>query len=202
MTSSTIRLRGALSAVIFVCIVAISTPATSATCGVCNDAYLSCVSSGGSSSSCDRQLRSCQSACFGSDAKSSEGGGGVGTLILVIAIVLAAFFYLNSWMNQKKEAREIEEEKERRLKMTPEEIKKEEEEIARKRQIAETIDLREHLLSKLQNMTVNEITEYTKSNSRATTAWLFRHGYTCKDYDGEKKRNDYLARLESEKEKS
>lgn len=202
MEYTTKRIKDVLCAVFFASTLLFPFVAESATCGICNDSYLSCISSGGSSSSCGRQLQSCQSACYGGDTKSSEGGGGFGTLILVVAIGSAAFFFVNSWMNQKKEAREIEEEKERRLKMTPEEIAQEQEEIARKKQIAETIDLREELLSKLQNMTVDEITEYTKSNRRATTAWLFRHGYTCKDYDGEKKRSEYFARSESEKQKS
>lgn len=185
-------------ALIFVGLAILAINASAETCGICKDSYLSCISGGGSSSSCDQQLRSCQSACFGGDGKSSSTSG-LSAVFLVIVVGLAAYFYLDSRQTKKEKEKEIAEEQSRRSKMTQEDIAREQEEIAIKQQLEESRKLRNSLVSNLQNMTVDEIIEFTKSSRRSTTTWLVRNGYTCKDYDGAAKREAVLSKLEADK---
>ena len=197
MANFATNLRNVLFGLFVVCVVTLSFSVKADTCGICKDSYLSCVSRGVSSSSCDSQMRSCQSACAG-DVKNSSGID-FGSILIISVIGLFAFFYLYGFLSDKQAEKEVKEEQERRSRMTPEEIAKEQEEIDRKKRFKETFDLRETILSRLQNMTVDEITEFTKSNRRSTTAWLNRNGYTCKDHDGAAKREAYLSRREAEK---
>ena len=69
------KLKSALFFVFFIVGLVFSCSAKSETCGVCKDSYLSCVSSGGSLSSCESRMRSCQSACFGGGGSSSSDSG-------------------------------------------------------------------------------------------------------------------------------
>ncbi len=198
MTNSTTKLKNILFALFIICFAILFSPAKAETCGICKDSYLSCISGGGSSSSCERQLRSCQAACGGGDIKDS-GGVGLGLILKIFIVFIAglfAYFYLSTLLSEKREKREIKEEKERRSRMTPEEIAKEQEEIAIKESIAVTQELRKDVLSKLQNMTVDEITEFTKSSKRSTTSWLTRNGYTCKDFDGAAKKDALIKKID------
>lgn len=69
------KLRNAFIFLFFIASLVFSYAAKSETCGVCKDSYLSCVSGGGSLSSCESRMRSCQSACFGGGGSSSSDSG-------------------------------------------------------------------------------------------------------------------------------
>jgi hypothetical protein len=52
--------------------ITLSLAARSEACGVCKDSYLSCVSRSGNLDSCAKQMRSCESACFGTSRTESQ----------------------------------------------------------------------------------------------------------------------------------
>jgi hypothetical protein len=51
-----------------------------------------------------------------------------------------------------------------------------------------TQSLRAEIIEKTKDMTVAEISEYTKSTARGTIAWLSRNNLSCKDYDKTQKK--------------
>ena len=76
--------------------------ANAATCGVCNDSYLSCLSNS-SEASCKRSRESCMSACMSSpqDSATNSNGPGLFGIIFGVAIVLIiAYFAKEFWREQ------------------------------------------------------------------------------------------------------